>query len=90
MLHKIKHWLQTKIYHAWLNIQNERDAKSKIPFKRIGCNPLISHDSFIAGSENMKIGDNFHCSKNAWIEALNERNGHIFHPILIIGNNFSM
>lgn len=90
MLHRIKHWLQTKVYHAWLNIQNERDEKKNSDFKRIGSNPRISPDSFFSGTEHMIIGDNFNCNKNAWVEAISERNGQIFYPNLIIGDNFSM
>lgn len=90
ILYLVKHWLQTKIYHAWLNIQNERDAKRITPFKRIGSNSRIRPDSFFAGTEHMVIGDNFNCSKNTWIEAISERNGQIFHPNLIIGHNFNM
>ena len=81
--------MQTKIYHAWLNIQNERNAKIN-SFYRIGCNPQISPSSFIIGAENMVVGDNFHCGRNAWIEAISERNRRKFNPNLIIGHNFSM
>ena len=90
----IKHWLQTKLYHAVLNIQNERDKKKResilSSMKYIGKNPAIRADAFLRGMEFMELGDNFHCGKNAWVEALSDYNGQVFQPRLIIGNNFSM
>lgn len=89
-----KHWLQTKIYHAVINIQQEREDErlSQIlsAMKRIGKSPSIRVDAFFRGMEYMDIGDNFHCGKNAWIEAINQWKGQKFQPRLIIGNNFSM
>ena len=91
---KIKHWLSEKIYHAVLNIQNERDEQ-KISLitsmmKRIGENVSIRTDAFFRGMEYMEIGDNFHCAKNAWIEAIDDYRGQKFIPRLVIGDNFSM
>lgn len=90
----IKHWLQTKIYHAVINIQEERDAlKNKgiiSSMKRIGINPHLRTDTFISGMKYMEIGDNFHCGKNAWIEAIGIYHEQVFTPHLKIGDNFSM
>ena len=89
-----KHWLREKIYHAVLNIQNERDEQiiSHIisVMKRIGEKPSIRTDAFFRGMEYMEIGDNFHCAKNAWIEAIDDYRGQKFIPRLVIGDNFSM
>ena len=94
VIRNIKHWLQTKIYHAVINIQQEREDErlSQIlsAMKRIGRNPSIRIDAFFCGMQYMKIGDNFCCGKNAWIEAINLWKGQTFQPRLIIGNNFSM
>lgn len=88
--HTFKHWLQTKIYHAWLNIQEERDRDKLSGCKSIGDNVRINSDSYFGGMEYMEIGDNFHSGRGAWVEAIGERNGQTFHPCLIIGDDFSM
>ena len=94
ILLKIKHWLQTKLYHAVLNIQNERkDTARKAlakSLKKCGGNLSIANDSAIVGAENMEFGTHFHCGKNAWIETLSHYGGQIFKPYLKIGDNFSM
>ncbi len=88
--HTIKHWLQTKIYHAVLKIEKERDREKLSGCKHIGKNVRINSDSFFAGMEYMEIGDDFYCGRGAWVEAIGERNGQTFHPYLTIGDKFSM
>lgn len=92
--HRIKHWLQTKIYHAALNIHNERDKQNPsvilAAMHSIGKDPSLNSGSFFAGMEYMEIGDDFHCGRGAWVEAIGERNNQKFHPCLTIGDNFSM
>lgn len=91
---KIKYWLQSKIYHAWMNIQNERDEKNRCSIisamKKLGRSPSIRKDSFFAGMNYMEIGDNCHFGKNAWVEAIDHYGEQIFHPSFVIGDNFSM
>lgn len=58
--------------------------------KRIGINPHLRTDTFISGMKYMEIGDNFHCGKNAWIEAIGIYHEQVFTPHLKIGDNFSM
>lgn len=38
----------------------------------------------------MEIGDNFHCWKNGWVYVSAYYRGQEFHPLLSIGDNFSM
>jgi len=89
-LHTFKHWIQTKIYHAWLNIQEERDREKLSGCKRMGKNVRINGNSFFGGMDYMEIGDNFHCGRGAWMEAIREYHGQQFQPSLKIGDNFSM
>ena len=92
--HTFKHWLQTKLYHAVLNIQKERDENhfSDIigTMKKIGNNSSIRKGSLFGGMEYMEIGDNCHFGKNAWVEAIDHYGEQIFHPSFVIGDNFSM
>lgn len=94
IIRQLKHLLQTKIYHAVINIQQERDDErlSQIfsATKRIGKSPSIGTDAFFRGMEYVEIGDNFYLGKNAWIEAINQWKDQTFQPRLVIGNNFSM
>ena len=94
MWHFINYWLRTKIYHAVLNIQNERDeqkiAHITSMMKRVGEKPAIRTDAFFRGMEYMEIGDNSYFGKNAWVEAIDNYQGQTFQPRLVIGNNFSM
>lgn len=94
VFYKAKLWIAGKIYHAVLKAQrrwNEQKIMTLIvSAKSMGTSPCISHDAFFAGVKYMEIGDNFHCGTNAWVEALDERNGQRFSPRLVIGNNFSM
>ena len=94
MIHSIMHWLREKIYHAVINIQNERDAQKMFyiisMMKRVGEKPAIRPDAFFRGMEYMEIGDNSYFGKNAWVEALDEYGAQTFQPRLVIGNNFSM
>lgn len=94
MKEMIMHWLRTKIYHAVINIQNERDEQ-KIShiisaMKRVGENVSIRTDASFRGMEYMEIGDNSYFGKNAWVEAIDNYQGQTFHPHLVIGKNFSM
>ena len=86
----IKHWFRTKIYNAVQYIQHERDYSSFSKMKYIGKSPKVMPSPFIDGMEYMEIGDNFHCGKNAWIEAIGKLHDQEFHPSLVIGDNFSM
>lgn len=94
MLRKIKHWLQTKIYHAWKNIEDERQLiqyncmLSKIGW--IGDNTNIDVSSNINGGRNMEFGDNFYCGNNSWIECIENYGEQSFSPRLKIGNDFHM
>ena len=94
IFYNIKHWLQTKIYHAVQNIQMERDTCRLNGIirgmKRIGVHPKIPIDAFFAGMKYMEIGENFYCGKNAWVEAIDNYQEQKFQPRLVIGNNFSM
>lgn len=91
---EIAHWLRTKIYHAVINIQEERDEEKMnsilSSLKRVGEKASISNDALFRGMEYMEIGDNFHCARNAWVEAIKEWKGQMFRPRLVIGDNFSM
>lgn len=91
---KIIHWLRTRIYHAVMNIKRERDEERLNSIlnrmKRVGNNPVISDDASFRGMEYMETGDNFHCARNAWVEAIDEWKGQKFIPHLVIGDNFSM
>lgn len=89
-LYSFKHWLQTKVYHACLNIQEERDRNRLSGYKRIGKNARTNSDSFFGGMDCMVIGDNFHSGRGAWMEAIKEYHGQQFLPSLKIGDNFSM
>lgn len=90
----IKHWIQTMAYNAVLKIQKEKEnnrvAAITLKMKSIGRNPQIESDAFFAGMEYMEIGNNFHCNRGAWVEAINSWQTQEFHPCLIIGDNFSM
>ena len=88
------HWLRTKIYHAVMNIQQERDEEKLnsilSSMKRVGKNPSIRPDAYFRGMEYMEIGDSFHCGKNAWVEVIDSYKEQTFQPRLVIGDNFSM
>lgn len=94
-LHNIKHWLQTKIYHACLNIAEERKTNrlgailSQMTF--YGKPLSVGNDCFINGAQYMEIGDGCHFGASAWVECIdNYREKQAFSPRLIIGKNFSM
>lgn len=93
-IYSIKHWLRTKIYHAWLNIQEERNEMIILGIisnmKSIGSNPAVKPDSFFSGMQHMEIGNNFYCGKNAWVETIDRYQTQPFTPHLVIGDNFSM
>lgn len=90
----IVHWLREKIYHAAINIQNEREEQKLSgilsSIKKIGKNPEIQLDTLIEGGEFIEIGDNFHCRQNAWIGAYKKFERQTFTPHLVIGDNFNM
>lgn len=94
MKEMIMHWLRTKIYHAVMNIQQERDeqkiAHITSMMKSIGNGVTIKTDAFFRGMEYMEIGDNSYFGKNAWVEAIDNYQNQTFQPRLVIGNNFSM
>lgn len=95
ILHNIKHWLQTKIYHACLNIKEEREKKkldgilSQMTFHG---KPLkVGKGYSILGSQYMEFGDCCFFGHNAWVECIEDyRRIQTFVPKLSIGNNFSM
>lgn len=99
MLLYIKHWLQTKIYHACLNIERERKAKKNVALlATIECNydkVFFGNVSQFIGGQYMHIGDGtVFCDGvylTAWdkfscIENGREREQH-FTPCLTIGKN---
>ena len=90
----IKHWLQTKIYHAVINIQRKIDEEklSNILYamRRTGEAISIRNDAKFDGMEYMEIGNNFYSGKNAWVEAIDQWKSQKFQPRLKIGDNFSM
>lgn len=43
---------------------------------------------YIRGIKNIKIGSNFSCRSNLWIEAVTEFGSQKFNPRIVIGNNF--
>jgi len=94
MLQLIRHYFQTKIYHAVENIENEIKQKKRKELlnsiKIVGLNPDIDKESYIQGAKYMILGDNFHCGKNSWIAALDSYGNQQFMPKLIVGDNFSM
>lgn len=94
LLYNIKHWLQTKIYHAWQNIEDERQLFSHnrliTSIGQIGENASIDISSNINGGCNMELGDNFYCGKNSWIECIENYGEQSFSPHLRIGNDFHM
>lgn len=90
----IKHWLQTKIYHACENVKKERETKilndilSKMTFQ--GTPLQISNGYHISGSQYMEFGDNCWIGQNAWIECLNKWKNQSYIPKLKVGRNFNM
>lgn len=94
MLDKIKHWFQTKIYHAYLNVEEEREAKklneilSQITFQ--GQPILIKKGYTIVGPDYMKLGDSCYWGPNSMVECISKWNDQIFTPNLYIGNKFHM
>lgn len=90
ILHNIKHWLQTKIYHACLNIEEEREKEKIKDLMSRNLNLHIGKGHFINGSQYIQMGDNCCFGQNAWVEAISNWKGQTFKPSLIIGKNFSM
>lgn len=94
ILHNIKHWFQTKIYHAWVNIEEER-KKSNLEniFKLIngGRSLRIEQGYIVNGAQYMIIDDGCFWGRNAWVECIDTYHARqSFTPRLCIGKNFSM
>lgn len=99
ILHNIKHWLQTKIYHACSNIKEERvKAEKDIMLSSIDCNTskvrLGSVSQFLGGqymhiSDGTSFGDGVYLT--AWDKFLcikeDKEVEQQFTPCLTIGKN---
>ena len=89
-----KHYIQTKIYHACVNIAKEREEKnqrsifSAMSFH--GTPLVVGEGYYIRGSRYMEFGDNCMFGKNCWVECIDTYQGQRFSPRLSIGRNFSM
>lgn len=89
-----KHYIQTKIYNACVNIAKEREEKnqrsifSAMSFH--GTPLVVGEGYYIRGSRYMEFGDNCMFGKNCWVECLDIYQGKQFSPKLSIGSNFSM
>lgn len=94
LLHNIKYWLQTKIYHACLNIEKEREAeRQKIILSQMvfhGKPLIVGKDYLINGAKYMEFGDNCYFGPNAWVECIDTWRECTYNPCLKIGNRFSM
>lgn len=95
ILHNIKYWLQIKIYHACLNVKEDRETKklddilSRMTFH--GKPLAVGRDYLINGSQYMEIGDACYLGSGAWVECIDNYRGiQSFTPKLSIGKNFSM
>lgn len=93
-LYTVKHWLQMKVYNAWLNIQNELNDK-RIDglidsMSILGKRPYIDVSSSVMGAQYMTIGDGCYFGKNSWLECVSEWRGFDYSPMLCIGKRFSM
>lgn len=67
----------------------------KIKIRRVYYKFLLGWDvrtilgpAYIRGASNIKVGCNFNCRSNLWIEAVTEFGNQKFTPKIIIGNNF--
>ena len=93
---KIKHYIQTKIYHACVNIDKEREERklqeilSQMKFHGTPPNICVLGGYYIHGSRYMEIGEKCMFGKNCWVECLDIYQGKQFSPKLSIGSNFSM
>lgn len=99
LLNKLKHWMQTKIYHAYLNIQEECEAEKKHQMlSPINCNHNKIYFGSIAqflGGQYMHIGDGTSFGDGiyltAWDKYLCIKEGkeveQHFTPSLTIGKN---
>ena len=89
-----KHYIQTKIYNACVNIAKEREEKnqrsifSAMSFH--GTPLVVGEGYYIRGSRYMEFGDNCMFGKNCWVECIDTYQGQRFSPRLSIGRNFSM
>lgn len=90
ILHNIKHWLQTKIYHAWLNIENERETEKIKDLRSRSKDLHVAKGHFINGAQYMQLGENCCFGRNSWVECIDKWKGQTFKPSLVIGKNFSM
>lgn len=97
---KLKHYLQTKIYHAWLNVSRELERNSIIEIKKkIHCNPDKINFGGIPdefnGGQYMYVGDgtffSVHLSMNATDSYPTDEDNVIviqkMNPLLEIGEN---
>lgn len=93
---KLKHYIQTKIYHACVNINKEREERklqeilSQMLFHGAPPNICAWGGYYIHGSRYMEIGEKCVFGKNCWVECLDIYHGKHFSPKLSIGRNFSM
>lgn len=91
---KLKHYLQTRIYHAYVNIDKEREEKklqSVLSSMTFHGTPLVVGEGYyIRGSRYMEFGDKCFFGKNCWVECIDIYQGQRFSPRLSIGRNFSM
>jgi len=99
LLHTIKHWLQTKIYHAWMNIEGNVEAlERKGVLSTIKCNPGKVHLGKVSqflGGEYMHIGDGTGFGDGVYLTAWDEYSCLVngketeqhFAPCLTIGKN---
>lgn len=93
-IYKFKHWLQTKIYHACLNIKEERE---QIELKRIvsqmaivGQHFICEKNSSIIGAQYMEIGSDCKFGNDAWVACIDRWGNYKYKPHLYIGNRFNM
>ncbi len=94
ILQKIKHYLQIKIYHAWLNIHEERAAMrlDGILSQMTYCSKplMVSSEYHIIGAQYMDFGDGCYLGKGSWVECIEKWREQTFTPRLTFGKNFSM
>lgn len=94
IFHNIKHWFQTKLYHACINVKEERELKKLhdiLSLMTFHGRPLrVGKGWFISGSQHMEFGDGCWFGQDAWVECIDNRTGQLFTPKLKVGKNFSM
>lgn len=93
-LHGIKFWIQTKIYHAVINVTEERERDKlrnllsviSIHGRSLTCAPEYT----IVGPQYMSLGDDCKFGRNAWVACIDHWKNTRYEPCLQIGNNFNM